>query len=149
MDRGVVQRDYANMPKKRKASRAPLTFDDVREIALAMPEVEEARAWGCPTLKAGGTLFAARPYPRRDVEPSSLGVSMGLEERARALASRPDVYYLTDHYAKYPGVLVRLSSIGRGELRKILSAAWQYAMEQGSAKRAQTKSKARARRGRR
>ena len=141
----MVQRDYANMPSKKKARRGSLTFDDVRELALSMPEVEEARAWGCPTFKAAGTLFAARPYPRRDVEPNSLGVTIGLEERAQVLTSRPEVYYLTDHYAKYPGVLVRLSSIGRDELREILSAAWHYAMEHGSAKNARNKTKARAR----
>ena len=121
-----------HMSKKKKARRGPLTFDDVREIALSMPEVEEARAWGCPTFKANGTLFAARPYPRPDVEPNSLGVTMGFEERARALESRPEVYYLTDHYAKYPGVLVRLTAVGRNELREILSAAWHYAMEHKS-----------------
>jgi hypothetical protein len=138
-----------DMPKKKKVRRGRLTFDDVREIALSMPEVEEARAWGCPTFKANGTLFAARPYPRRDVEPHSLGVPIGFEERTKLLASRPDVYYLTDHWAKYAGVLVRLTSIGRNELREILGAAWHYAMERGSAKKARTKTKARARRGRR
>lgn len=114
-----------------------------------MPEVEETTSWGMPTFKAGKTLFAVEPYPRRDVEPSSLGVTVSFEERERLLATRPDVFYVTDHWAKYPGVIVRLSRIGRDELREILAAAWQYAMEHGSAKKARTKTKARARRGRR
>ncbi len=97
-------------------------------------------------FKADGRLFAANPYPRRDVEPNSLGVSMCFEERAQLLAAHPDVYYLTDHYAKYPGVLVRLSSIGRIELRDILAVAWRYAMErQAPAKKARRKTGARAR----
>ena len=70
---------------------------------------------------------------------------MSFEERTRQLASHPDVYYLTDHWAKYPGVLLRLSRIGRDELREILAAAWHYAMERGSAKRARRKRTARAR----
>jgi len=135
--------------KKKKARRGALKFDDVREIALSMPEVSETTSWGMPTFKAGKTTFAVEPHPRPDVEPSSLGVPMSFEERTRQLASRPDVYYLTDHWAKYPGVLVRLTSIGRDELREILSAAWHYAMERGSAKKARTKAKARARRARR
>jgi len=138
-----------DMPKKKKARRGPPTFDDVREIALSMPEVSETTSWGMPTFKAVKTTFAVEPHPRPDVEPSSLGVPMSFEERARQLASRPDVYYLTDHWAKYPGVLVRLTSIERDELREILSAAWHYAMERGSAKKARTKTQARARRGRR
>jgi len=123
-----------DMPKKKKAQPGALTFDDVREIAASMPEVEPARAWGCATFKANGTYFAAQPYPRRDVEPNSLGVSVSFEERARLLAAQPDVYYLTAHYEKYPGVLVRLSSIGRNELREILTAAWHYAMAQPAKK---------------
>jgi hypothetical protein len=131
--------------KKKKARRGPLKFDDVRDIALSMPEVSETTSWGMPTFKAGKTTFAVEPHPRPDVEPSSLGVPMSFEERTRQLASHPDVYYLTDHWAKYPGVLVRLSRIGRDELREILTAAWHYAMERGSAKKPRRKRTARAR----
>ena len=133
------------MPDKKKARRRALGFDDVRELALSMPEVEETTAYGMPCFKAGKTRFAVEPYPRPDVEPNSLGVPIGFEERARLLASRPDVYYLTEHFAKYPGVLVRLSSVGRRELREILGAAWRYAMEQqGPAKKTRRKATARA-----
>jgi hypothetical protein len=124
------------MPNKKSSRRRTVTFDDVRDLALSMPEVTETTSWGMPTFKAGKTTFAVEPHPRPDVEASSLGVPMSFEERGQLLASRPDVYYLTDHWTKYPGVLVRLSSIGRDELREILSAAWQYAMErQGPTRR--------------
>ena len=137
------------MNKKKSPRRRQLDFDDVRAIALAMPEVAETTSWGMPTFKAGKTTFAVEPHPRPDVEPNSVGVPMSFEERARLIASRPDVYYLTAHWEKYPGVLVRLSTVGRDELREILSAAWHHAMEHGSAKKARTKTKARARQGRR
>jgi hypothetical protein len=137
------------MPDKKKTRRRRLSFADVREIAASMPDVSETTAWGMCAFKAGKTTFAVEPYPRPDVEPSSLGIPMSFEERARLLASRPDVYYLTDHWAKYPGVLVRLSSIGTNELREILSAAWHYAMEHGSAKKARARTKSKTRRGRR
>ena len=136
------------MPSKRSTRRRPLSFEDVRAIASSMPEVAETTSWGMPTFKAGKTTFAVEPHPRPDVEPNSVGVPMSFEERARLIASRPDVYYLTAHWEKYPGVLVRLSTVGRDELREILSAAWHHAMEHGSAKKARTKTKARARRGR-
>jgi hypothetical protein len=128
------------MPNKKNTRRRPLTFKDVRGIALSMPEVEEVTAYGMPAFKAGKTRFVGEPIPRHDVESNSIGVPMSFENRARLLASRPDVYYLTEHFAPYPGVLVRLSSIGRDELREILSAAWHYAMEhQAPAKKAHRK----------
>ena len=118
------------MQKKKSAPpRRPLSFDDVREIAMSMPDVEEVTAYGMPAFKTGKTRFAGLPIPRPDVQPNSLGVPMSFEERARLLAGRPDLYYLTDHFAKYPAVLVRLSNVNRAELREILSAAWHYAME--------------------
>ena len=137
------------MKDKKSPRRRQLAFDDVREIALSMPEVEEFTAYGMPAFKAGKTRFVGEPIPRHDVEPNSIGVPMSFENRSQLLASRPTVYYLTEHFKPYPGVLVRLSSISRDELREILSAAWHYAMEHGSAKTARKKTKAQARRGRR
>src|SRR6185295_15393189 len=98
------------MTKKKTTRRRPLSFDDVREIALSMPDVEEVTAYGMPAFKAGNTRFVGEPIPRHDVAPNSIGVPMSFDERARKLASRPDVYYLTEHFAPYPGVLVRLTS---------------------------------------
>jgi hypothetical protein len=136
--------------KKNTPPHRPLNFDDVREIALSMPEVEEVTAYGMPAFKAGKTRFVGQPVPRPDVQPNSIGVPMTFEERARLLASRPAVYYLTDHFAKYPGVLVRLASVDRKELREILSAAWHYAMEhQTSAPRPRRKVGARVAKARR
>src|SRR5262245_35582773 len=114
-------RGCTNMQKKKNTPpHRPLSFDDVREIALSMPEVEEVTAYGMPAFKAGKTRFVGQPVPRPDVQPNSIGVPMTFEERARLLASRPAVYYLTDHFAQYPGVLVRLASVDRKELREIL-----------------------------
>jgi hypothetical protein len=127
------------MPKKKSPRRRSLTFEDVREIALSLPEAWETTAWGVPAFRAVKTLFAVEPHPRPDVVPNSFGVPMSYEERERLLAARPDVYYLTDHWAKSPGVLVRLSSVSRAELREILSAAWHRAMEQQARKKARRK----------
>jgi hypothetical protein len=41
--------------------RRSLSFEDVREIALSMPDVEETTAYGMPAFKAGKTRFAGRP----------------------------------------------------------------------------------------
>jgi hypothetical protein len=138
------------MPDRKTARRRPLTFDDVRKIALSMPEVEETTGYGMPWFKAGKTRFAGRPVERADVEPNSLGLLMSFEERDRRIASQPDVYYLTEHFAKYPGVLVRLANIGRDELREILGMAWHHAMgRQGPTRNTRGKTPPRRRAARR
>jgi hypothetical protein len=111
-----------------------MTLDDVREIALSMPDVIETTAYGMPAFKAGGKRFAGQPVARPDVHANSLGVHMSFEERDKLIASQPDVYYLTQHFAPYPAVLARLSNMRRGELRELLAAAWRFAMERTSAR---------------
>jgi hypothetical protein len=120
------------MGGKKSVRGRGLTIDDVREIALSMPDVIETKAYGMPAFKAGKKRFAGQPVPRPDVETNSLGVHMSFEERDRRIASRPDVYYVTDHYAGYPAVLVRLSNVTRAELREFLGEAWRLAMEGAS-----------------
>jgi hypothetical protein len=114
------------MPSARRRS---VTFDDVRAIALSMPEVEETTAYGMPAFKAGKTRFAGQPVQRADVDPHTLGVMVSFEERERLLAARPDIYYLTEHFANYPAVLARLTAMTKVELRELLGTAWRHAME--------------------
>ena len=106
-----------------------MTFDDVREIALSMPDVIETTAYGMPAFKAGKTRFAGEPVPRAEVEPHSLGVMISFEERDRLLAEQPGIYYLTEHFANYPAVLARLTAMTKAELRELLGTAWAHAME--------------------
>jgi hypothetical protein len=61
---------------------------------------------------------------------------MSFAERERRIAARPDLYYLTDHFAPYPAVLVRLSKVRRAELCELLGMAWRYAMERAGPVRA-------------
>ena len=132
---------------KPSGRRRGVTFDDVREIALSMPDVTETTAYGMPAFKAGKTRFAGRPIERPDVEPNSLGVHLSFEERDRRIAARPDLYYLSAHFVPYPAVLVRLSNMRRAELLELLGAAWRSAMEgasPGKKKRRRVSSLARA-----
>jgi hypothetical protein len=136
---------------KKKTRGRPLTLSDVREIALSLPDVEETTAYGMPAFKAGKKRFAGQPVERSDVEPNTLGVHLPFEERDRRIASRPDIYYLTDHYAPYPAVLARLANLRRDELVELLGTGWRYAMESAGPvrkKRSQAAARAPARKAR-
>jgi hypothetical protein len=54
------------MSDKKTSRRRQITFDDVREIALSMPDVEEVTAYGMRAFKAGKTRFVGEPVPRHD-----------------------------------------------------------------------------------
>src|SRR4029079_16206183 len=115
------------MAKKRVA----LDFDAVREIALALPGVEESTTPRGTSLKVAGRMLAC-PAIHSSAEPSSLVVRVSAELRERLLATEPDAYYLTEHYVGYPSILVRLSRVSQDSLRDVLASA---ALEIGENKR--------------
>ena len=102
-----------------------IDFDTVRKIALELPEVEDASAYGSPAIKVRGKLLTCIAT-NKSAEPGSLGVRIDFDQRAELVATAPDVYYFTDHYANYPMVLVRLARIHPDALRDLLGAAWRF-----------------------
>ncbi len=94
--------------------RNTINFDTVRGIAATFPGLRESTAHGVPALKLKGELLACMPA-NRSAEQNSLLVRVGIEERAELLAWDPAAFYVTDHYANYTGVLVRLTRVDRGK----------------------------------
>src|SRR5580658_3531292 len=99
-----------------------LAFADVRKMAMGLEKVEESTSYGTPAFKIGGKLIARL---REDGE--SLVVGTTFEEREEMMAADPETYYITDHYLKYPWVLVRLSRVHADALRDLLGRAWRMA----------------------
>jgi hypothetical protein len=102
----------------------PITFKDVRKIALSLEHVEEGTSYGTAAFKIGGNLIA-----RLKEDGESLVVGTTFEEREEMMATDPETYYITDHYLKYPWVLVRLSHVHPDALRDLLKRALRLASQ--------------------
>jgi len=100
-------------------------FDTVKALGLGMPGVVIDTAYGAPALKLNGQLVACIPV-NRSAEANSLVVRIDLEQRAELLKQQPEIYYITDHYAPHPTVLVRLSKISRTDLQQLLRDACRF-----------------------
>jgi hypothetical protein len=97
-----------------------VTFDDVRKLALTWPEVEDGSSYGTPALKVRKKLLARL---KEDGDTLVMpGVPPG--EREMLTASRPRLFYFTDHYRDYPIVLIRLSKAGRMDVEGLLRRQW-------------------------
>ncbi len=120
------------MPGKR------VTFDTVRELGLALPDVEDSTMYGKLALKVRGKLLACLAI-HKSAEPESLVVRIDLEQRAGLLAEAPETYYVTEHYRNYPAVLVRLSRIPMDQLRDLLGASWRFVTCESKEPRARKK----------
>ncbi|HEV8037751.1 MAG TPA: MmcQ/YjbR family DNA-binding protein [Bryobacteraceae bacterium] len=99
-----------------------VTFEQVRKIALALPNVEESTSYGTAAFKTNGKLLA-----RLKEDGDSLVVGTTFEEREEMLAEDPETYYITDHYLKYPWILIRLSRVSPDALRDLMNRALRLA----------------------
>jgi hypothetical protein len=99
-----------------------MTFEALREVALALPEVEEGTAWRTPAFKVRKKMICRIHDKLSDV----LVVRIDMADKEYLIAARPDVYFTLPHYDGYPAVLVRLPVVERDELRRLLTAAWRF-----------------------
>ena len=96
------------------------TFDDVREIALALGGVEEGTSYGTPALKRKKKLMA------RLREDGDVVFVVGFENAEILMRSKPDVFYTTEHYRGYPTVLVRMRRATKRQIRDAVRLAWEH-----------------------
>ena len=108
-----------------------MTFDDVRAIALAWPEVVDGTSYGTGALKVRKKLLA------RIKEDNDSLVMLGVpqEERAMLCESEPKVFYFTDHYRDYPTVLIRLSKAKPGHVKPFLCRRWRELASKAAVKK--------------
>ena len=96
------------------------SVDDVRRIALSLPETTEKPSYGTPGFRVKDKLFA-----RMREEGDALVVWVeDLGEKEALLAAEPKKFFTTPHYDGHPTVLVRCKAVGLKELRELLAEAW-------------------------
>ena len=110
------------------------TWDDVRRIALALPETSERLSRDRPQWRVKDKLFVwERPLRRSDLEalgdqaPSGpiLGARVEhLGAKEALLANDEGVFFTTPHFDGYPAILVRLDRIGVEGLDEVIVEAW-------------------------
>jgi hypothetical protein len=97
-----------------------VTYDDIRNIALAWPEVEDGTSYGTSALKVRKKMLV-----RLKEDGDSLVVpSVPSSEREMLVEAQPKVFYFTDHYRDYPIVLIRLSKTKRATVEPFLRRRW-------------------------
>ena len=115
------------------------TWDDVRRLALALPETTEgssAQAGG-QVWRVRDAMFAwERALRRTDVQAlEALGAPVpagpilaarvpDLTVKEALVGDVPEVYFTIPHFDGYKAVLVELPSIPESELAELLAEAW-------------------------
>jgi hypothetical protein len=110
------------------------TWDDVRRIALSLPETSEGSSHGNTAWKVKDKTFVwERPLRQSDIralgEDAPSGPILGarvehLVAKEALLADDPSVYFTTPHFDGFAAVLIRLEPIGLEDLREAVVEAW-------------------------
>ncbi|MDQ6821713.1 MAG: MmcQ/YjbR family DNA-binding protein [Actinomycetota bacterium] len=110
------------------------TWEDVRRIALSLPETREEVSRGLAFWRVRKKLFVwERPLRASDLralgDNAPDGPILGarvehLGAKEALLADAPDVCFTTPHFDGYAAVLVRLEKIAVDELEELIVDAW-------------------------
>jgi hypothetical protein len=111
------------------------TFDDVRALALALPEAVESTSYGAVAWKVRGKTFAwERPLRQRDIadlealgervpDGELAGVRVPAADKEAVLATVSAAFDIP-HFRGFPAVLVELDRIDVDELRELITDGW-------------------------
>jgi hypothetical protein len=100
---------------------AVATEDDVRRIALSLPETIEKPWYNTPGYRVKDKGFLRI---RAEAEGGLVVFVADLGEKDALLASDPAKFFTTPHYDGYAAVLVNLDAIGVDELRELIIDSW-------------------------
>ena len=96
------------------------TFQDVREISLALPEVEEHVTWGTDVnFRIRNKMFV---IGGEDADAVSLKAS--LTTQADMIDLDPDTFSSAPYVGRFGWVRVKLARVDRALLEKLLRDAW-------------------------
>jgi hypothetical protein len=110
------------------------TWDDVRRIALSMPQATERVSREHAQWCVKDKLFVwERPLRKSDLaalgDTAPDGPIMGARvehelEKQVLIQNDPDVFFTTPHFDGYPAILVQLGNISVDELEEVVVEAW-------------------------
>lgn len=109
-------------------------WDDVRRIALALPETSERPAYGNTAWRVRDKIFVWE-RPLRTKEKSDLAERApsgpilaarveDLDVKEALLQDDPETFFTTPHFDGYPAVLIRLDRISAEDLNELIVEAW-------------------------
>jgi hypothetical protein len=109
-------------------------WDDVRRLALSLPETDERESRGNRQWRVKDKLFVwERPLRGSDLEALGEAAPVGpilgarvehLVAKEALVADDSGVYFTTPHFDGYPAILVKLDEISVPDLEEITVEAW-------------------------
>lgn len=97
-----------------------MTFDDVRRLALALPEAEEQLTWETDvTFRVRGRIFAIGGDAA-----TAVSIKAGLETQAELIELDPATFAKSAYVGRFGWITVQLDRVNPDLLARLLREAW-------------------------
>lgn len=96
-----------------------MTFNQLRALCLALPEVEERETWGDATFRVRSKIFLIGS-PDGD----AFSVKASLDDQSGLVAMDPDTFSVAAYTGRYGWVRVRLSGLSPRLAERLIANAW-------------------------
>lgn len=96
-----------------------MTAEDMRALALSLPDAVELETWGHPTFRVRKKMFATMAP-----DGSSATVKATLPEQSALIQSRPDVFSVPAYVGHHGWVSARLAGVDPDEMWELVVEAW-------------------------
>ena len=96
-----------------------ITANELRELALSLPEVEERETWGEATFRVRERIFVMLSPDER-----SAGLRTSKLEQEALVGSRPETFVISAYTGRFGWVTARLETADREEIRELVIDCW-------------------------
>jgi hypothetical protein len=93
--------------------------DDVRRIALSLPETEEKETWGEATFRVRNKIFATL-----SADGDLAGVKASLDEQQELIEAHPETFSISHYTGRFGWVTVKLDSVDPELMEDLIVDAW-------------------------
>ncbi|HET7463887.1 MAG TPA: MmcQ/YjbR family DNA-binding protein [Longimicrobium sp.] len=93
--------------------------EQVREIALSLPEAEEKETWGEATFRVRDKIFTVLGETGK-----SAGVKASKEDQALLISSDPDTFSVSEYVGRFGWVTVQLARVDPKVMEELIVDAW-------------------------
>jgi hypothetical protein len=93
--------------------------DDLREIALSLPEAEERETWNSATFRVRGKIFVMM-----SADGTGASVKATKDEQSALIAEDPETFTYPAYVGQHGWIGVDVQRIGADHLRELVTEAW-------------------------
>ena len=96
-----------------------MTFNQVRRLCLALPEVQEIETWGDATFRVRNKIFLIGSQ-----EGEAVSIKASLEDQSGLIEMDPETFSVAAYTGRFGWVRVQLAALSPQLAKRLIENAW-------------------------